>query len=89
MSSSKPILGDPTTRVLVGLATSLSSSVDDGFGVSSAERAGWNIFFALFNVLDRAVNRDVAFFKAISTSMVWRIVSTCDQVVCAPRRMNR
>ena len=72
----------------MGLATSLSSSVDDGFGVSSAE-AGWNIFFALFNVLDRAVNREVAFFKAISTSMVWRIVSTCAQVVWAPRRMNR
>jgi hypothetical protein len=81
MSSSKPTLGDATGVLFLLLLLVLRTRTFAG-GVAFA-RGGPGVFLlaALFNVLARAVNRAVAFFKAVSTSMVCLIVSMCAQVV--------
>jgi hypothetical protein len=87
MSSSKPTLGDATGVLFLLLLLVLRTRTFAG-GVAFARggvafaRGGPGVFLAaLFNVFARAVNRAVAFFKAVSTSMVCLIVSMCAQVV--------
>lgn len=80
MSSSKPTLGDATGVLFLLLLLVLRTRTFAG-GVAFA-RGGPGVFLAaLFNVFARAVNRAVAFFKAVSTSMMCLIVSMCAQVV--------
>ena len=79
MSSSKPTLGDATGVLFLLLLLVLRTRTFAG-GVAAS--VGWVFLLAaLFNVFARAVNRAVAFFKAVSTSMVCLIVSMCAQVV--------
>ena len=80
MSSSKPTLGDATGVLFLLLLLVLRTRTFAG-GVAFARGSPGVFLAALFNVFARAVNRAVAFFKAVSTSMVCLIVSMCAQVV--------
>lgn len=80
MSSSKPTLGDATGVLFLLLLLVLRTPTFAG-GVAFASEGPGVFLAALFNVFARAVNRAVAFFKAVSTSMVCLIVSMCAQVV--------